>query len=290
MTTGLADAHLHLFSRGYRGRYGQGLPGGGSDIEAYESLRAAHGIVAGLVVGYEADGIDPGNNAYLRILAATRPWMATLAHVELSSILVPTQADRLLDAGHAGIALYAADASASTAIAQWPAATWESLARRRAIVSLNARPEAMDGLAPAVETGAGCRFMVAHLGLPGRYPVPPGSAEAAERLAPLLRLARRANVFVKISGLYAVSEPPHAYPHPATGPFIDLLLDRLGPGRCLWGSDFSPCLDFVSFAQALSIPWLERLAPAERGLVTGGTLLRLLGRDGGDGAVARPSA
>ena len=40
----LADAHLHLFRRGFPGIYGKSLLG--PEVEAYESLRAAHAIEA----------------------------------------------------------------------------------------------------------------------------------------------------------------------------------------------------------------------------------------------------
>ena len=97
-------------------------------------------------------------------------------------------------------------------------------------------------------------------------------------MRPLLRLAAFPNTMVKISGLYAVSDPAHGYPHAAAAPYIDLLLDGFSPGHCLWGSDFSPALDFVSFAQTVSNPWLDRLTPAEREGLMGGNLLSLLAR------------
>lgn len=59
---------------------------------------------------------------------------------------------------------------------------------------------------------------------------------------------------------------------------MDIILDRFGAPRCLWGSDFSPALDHVSFAQTVSTPWLERLDDDDRALVMGGNLLRLLDR------------
>ncbi len=86
------------------------------------------------------------------------------------------------------------------------------------------------------------------------------------------------NVFVKISGLYAISVPEHGYPHAAAGPFIDAVIERFGVARCLWASDFPPALDLVSFAQTIDNPLLGGLAPAERDAVMGGNLLRLLGR------------
>ena len=93
-----------------------------------------------------------------------------------------------------------------------------------------------------------------------------------------MALAPLPNAFVKISGLYAISDPAHAYPHPAARPFVESVLENFGPERCLWASDFAPALDFVSFAQTVANPWLDGLAESERADVMGGNLLRLLGR------------
>ena len=263
MTAGLADSHLHIFRNGMPSGSGRPVLGNDSEIEAYEAFRRVHGIVAGLVVGYEGDGIDPGNNSYIRSLAASHPWMATLANVSGQAPLEPTAAERLLREGHAGLAVYLPDAAAGTTLADWPAETWRILAAHRAILSLNARPAAAAAAAPAIRRQGECRFVFSHLGLPGRLATVPGPAEAANRIAALLAMAGLDQVMVKISGLYAVSDPPHGYPHPAAAPFIELLLDRFGPSRCLWGSDFSPALEFVSFPQTLTIPYLGGLSPGE---------------------------
>jgi predicted TIM-barrel fold metal-dependent hydrolase len=274
----LADAHVHFFRNGFPATRGGTVIEGRSDIEAYEALRAEHGIAASLVVGYEADGIDPENNGYIRALAATRPWMATLAYLPAHPAPDSASIEALLAGGHAGFAVYLPDAASASAFAAWPAELWHPAEERRAIVSLNARPEATDAAAAAVRGHAGCTFLFAHLGLPGRYPAAPDASQAAARIRPLLHLADCSQVRVKISGLYAVSDPPEGHPHAAARPFIELLLDRFGPGRCLWGSDFSPALEFVSFPQTAAVPWLDGLAREERELVMGRNLLKLLGR------------
>lgn len=278
MTGRLADAHLHLFRCGFPGRCGRSVLGRDSEIEAYEAFRTAHGIEAGLVVGYEGDGIDPQNNDYIREVAADRPWLATLAYADSRGSLNDGSIERWMGAGHVGIALYLSDPAAVENIAAWPATVWRSLERHRAIVSVNAQPPQIDRLVPVVEAHSGCSFLFSHLGLPGRCPSTPTAQEASRRLQPLMRLAHTPHALVKISGLYAVSEPAHAYPHAAAAPFIDLLIERFGPERCLWGSDFSPALDFVSFAQTASIPWLDDLSAADLRRVMGGNLLRLLKR------------
>jgi L-fuconolactonase len=157
------------------------------------------------------------------------------------------------------------------------------LRTQRAILSLNARPAATSHLPEVVDALAGCPMLFSHLGLPGQAARVPTAGEAGERLAPLLRLASFDHVAVKLSGLYAVSDPGHDFPHAAAQPFVDLLLDAFGPARLLWGSDFSPALDFVSFAQAADARPLAACSPAEAADVLGGNLLRLLDdREGGE--------
>lgn len=244
----------------------------------YESLRATHAIEAGLVVGYQGGGIEPDNNAFIRSLAADRPWMATVAYVDAGIAPPPGVVSALLADGHVGIALYLEESADAEAARTWPAATWRFLQERGAIVSLNVAPDVLASFAPVAEENAGCAFLVSHMGLPGSYAAPPSAGEAAARLDPLLGMARLPNVRVKISGAYAVSDPPYAFPHEAAAPFVDLILDRFGPERCLWGSDFSPALDHVSFAQTVASPWLDGLGAGEREDVMGGNLRRLLGR------------
>lgn len=272
----LADAHLHLFRTGYPGIYGESLLR--PDIEVYETLRRVHDIAAGLVVGYEGEGIDPQNNMYIRALAAERPWMHTLAYADAHSSPSPQTFKSILESGHAGISLYITDPTTAGAAAGWLASAWSVLHNAGAAVSLNAVPESLLLLSAVIEKFPGCIFLVAHMGLPGSYRTSPGREEAKERLKPLLQLARLPNVLVKISGLYAISDPAYAYPHVAAEPFLDLILERFGVDRCVWGSDFSPALDHVSFAQTATSPWLDRLPDADRALVMGGNLLRLLNR------------
>jgi L-fuconolactonase len=272
----IADAHLHLFTNGFRGRGGSSPAGPGLEVDAYEVLARRHGVVAGLVIGYEGEGIDPVNNSYIRSLAATHPWMSTVAHVSANAAPDPARLDRLLELGHRGIALYVTGKETAGAVSSWPTESWRCLEERRAIVSVNASPAGTQGLLDLVERTSGCTFLFSHLGEPGRFTQPPSADAAAHRLGALLRLAGNDNVYVKISGLYAISDPATAYPHEAAWPFIDLVLDEFGPSHCLWGSDFSPCLDDVSFEQVIRNPVVERLPAADYDSVMGGNLMELL--------------
>ena len=271
----LADAHMHLFQRGYHRPDLPSLLGDG-ELQAYEALRAIHGIELALAIGYEADGIDPGNNAHLRQLSRTRSWLRTLAFVETTPLPKPESIEALLNDGHAGLAIYAVDRPRAEALLQWPGSCWQALQSSGAIVSFNARPEAIALLGSLVSEWAGVKFLFSHLGLPGV--IGPGTSPDTirDRLQPLLSIARVPNVYAKISGLYALSEPQHAFPHDDADLVIRRVLDAFSPARCLWASDFTPALEFVSFPQTIDWPGCNELSYAEQRLVFHDNLVRLL--------------
>lgn len=281
----IIDSHLHLFRKGY-GRFGGPSPlGTQSEVDAYEAFMKTHGIGGGLIVCYEADGIDPGNNAYVRKLAGTRPWIASLAYLDARSMPDAGAVESLLAAGHVGIVAYLLDTETASAFARWPREVWHLLSECRAIVSLNARPAATALLEPVIAAAPGCRFLFSHLGLPGPAAAGLSRTEAAARLEPLLRLADAKNVGVKLSGLYAIDPAP---PHAAAVPFVDLLIDAFAPSDLHWGSDFSPALGFESFEETLHIPGLAALTDQARALATGDGLAAKIAdvrrRPGGPGA------
>ena len=276
--TSLADSHIHLFRNGYAGRYGRSPAGSGSEVDVYETLRRAHDISAALVVGYEDDGIDPQNNAYLRELAASRPWMATLAYLRPAELAHASLTERVLADGHVGVAFYVTERAVADALTSVESDTWRPLDEHGAIVSVNVVADCLPAVEAVASAHRECEILIAHLGDPGRYADVPQRSAAALSFAPLLRLAALPNVHVKISGLYAVSDPPHDYPHRQATPFVDLALEHFGPSRCVWGSDFSPSLDFVSFEQTVGLVQLAGLSGGDRRLVMGGNLLQLLRR------------
>ena len=265
----LADAHVHLFADGYAG-----APAGSDELAAYERIRERHGISCTLVVGYEGEQRYAGNTEHVLALAEQRSWIAPLGFLRDS----PPGLE-LIRAVHAaggiGFAIYLAGDEEGTAFAGWPPALRHELSGQAAVLSFNARPEAVAAADAALRDLDGCSLLFSHLGLPGRHDQVPSPAAARERLAPLLALAGRPNVAVKLSGAYAVAP----YPHAAAQPFVDLLLDAYGPERLLWGSDFSPALDHVSFVEATATHLLSSCTTQEIDAVMGGNLLRLLRKE-----------
>jgi L-fuconolactonase len=276
----IADSHMHLFRNGYAGVYGRSPAGTDDEVTAYEAFRSVHNIVTALAVGYEDAQIDPSNNSHLRDLAQARQWMVTVAFVAAGPPPAPGCLERLLAAGHRGISLYLNDAAAAESVAEWAPSTWALLEEHRAIVSLNLGSQAIPVVSSLAARYRGCSFAISHLGDPGSFRDTPTAADAENLIRPLLSLSAHGNTYVKISGLYAVSNPSYDYPHPQATPFVRLLLDAFGPDRCMWGSDFSPCLDHVSFEQVINPVQLSGLPEHDYARVMGGNLIDLVGRGG----------
>lgn len=273
----LGDAHLHLFSGGFPGPDGRPLLGRNSEIDAYNELRIAYGITSGLVVGYEAGGIDPNNNSYLRRLAASNPWISSVAYLEVAPVPTAKRIEYILAQGHAGIAVYLPDAQSGRTLSSWPSAVWDAINAGRAVVSLNARPEATGALWSTIERTPDAVYAFAHLGLPGPSPTNLTRSAAGDRIGALLGLSRLANVYVKLSGLYAVQGGGEVRQFPsAANTYVDLLLSEFGASRCMWGSDFSPVLGSSTFQEALALEPVAKLSASERDMVMGGTLELIL--------------
>jgi len=268
----LADSHIHLFRDGYTSRYGTAFARD-DEVALYEAFRSVHNIGPALVIGYEGDERFAGNNRYIAECSRQRPWVRPL---QFRAIDNPPSLREEADGAYLGIALYAMTEEDSLALCRWPREAIELLNARNSIVNLNARPEALAAIGPFAKRLGDCAILVSHLGLPGAYRMPPTAEAAFARLGPLRELGKLSHVGVKISGLYAVSNPAHDYPHHSAYPFLNVLILEFGADRLYWGSDFSPALEHVSFAQ--TIDTIPRLGWSEDDMeaIMGGNLRRLL--------------
>lgn len=238
-------------------------------MDVYESLRREHRIRAALVLGYEGEAAYRGNNEYVAQLAAKHDWIAALAFTPLDAPRVPCEP-------FAGITIFLTTPEDVGRFAAWPRATFDALSSAGMIVSVNAVPETLARAREPLLRLEGCAVLISHLGQPGAYERPPADADVSAVLRPLLSLARAQHIGVKLSGLYDVSIPAHDFPHRAAQPFIARIADAFGSERLYWGSDFSPALDHVSFAQTISAVSDLSWSTAERTAILGGNLRRLL--------------
>jgi L-fuconolactonase len=119
------------------------------------------------------------------------------------------------------------------------------------------------------------QFVLDHLGL---MPVlsPPPPENPFDDLNSVLALARYPNVAVKLTGLCTLSHRPF--------PFDDLwrplnrTFDAFGIDRCMWGSDWTRALEFVTYAEAVAA-FRDHLAlsSSDRDALMGGTVRRIFG-------------
>lgn len=269
-----ADSHIHLFQPGFV----ETLPAScrritPDETTLYEALAAKHNIKTALVVGYEADAAYQGNNDYLATLIPIHTWVRPVAFYANPAAITLESLETRRAQGFVGISMYLFDKTEAL-LNSVPEQIWRWLVEHRWLLSINSTAEQWLGWHGILQRFPDLRLLISHLGLPK---APTSTDEAAENLATVTALAKFPQVYTKLSGFYALSNPAHEYPHRAGWPLVGVLLDHFGPKRLLWGTDFSPALEFVSFPQTLDVlNYLDCLEPAARTLIEGENLIHLL--------------
>lgn len=273
-----ADAHAHFFQPGYVAT----LPDScrrvqPNEVTLYQALAQQHHIQQVLAIGYEAEDWATGNNRYLTQLAASYPWIRPVAFVHEPANLEVSALEKWQRESFIGLSFYHFNPQQTSALGQVSNEVWLWLAQQHWLVSINSRGEHWTAWLPVLERQPDLRVLVSHLGLPPAVSEAPAEATAQQALQEVLALARFPDVRVKLSGFYALTQPGYDYPHQAAWPYVEVLLAAFGSTRLLWGSDFSPSLEWLSFPQTfglfsampfLSGPDIER--------IEGGNLLALL--------------
>lgn len=111
------------------------------------------------------------------------------------------------------------------------------------------------------------KFVLDHLGKPRIR-----SGQLDPWRTHLRELARRPNVFCKVSGM--VTEADYrAWTEAQLRPFFEVALEAFGPGRLMFGSDWPVCRVACSYAewQRVVAGWIAALTPAEQLAILGGT-------------------
>lgn len=259
----LADAHIHLFQRGFPGRYGSLFTGG--DLSVYEKMRKVHCIGPALVVGYEGEPWARGNNRHIARLARQYSWIIPLAYFDPINALAPRQLSARWQQGFAGLSLYVFKNEEVDALNSLSPEFIDLLNQHRAIISLNCPPGIAGQIRPFLERLGDTRILLSHLGMPEKM------TGAIRQLRPILRLAALPHVGVKVSGAYALN----TYPHSGLSEVVKKLSADFGASRLYWGSDFCPALDFVSFEQTIDLGQSEKFLTKE---IYGRNLMRIVKR------------
>ncbi len=119
----------------------------------------------------------------------------------------------------------------------------------------------------------GLKIVIDHLGKP---PIAAGELEPwATQLA---AAAAQANVYAKVSGLNTAADPEH-WSADDLRPFVDVALERFGPERLMFGSDWPVCLMAGDYERVWSetLRVLDGAPGATRDAVLGETAAALYG-------------
>lgn len=147
---------------------------------------------------------------------------------------------------------------------------WHRARTLGVVVSILARMEHVPAIARRAERFPDVPMIVDHLAHPD-----PVAGPISTAFQEFLALAGRPNVFVKPTGFHNFSKRP--YPHEDCDDLFRAVLDRFGPGRLIWGSDFPHVLLKAGYGPALR--HFERRYPflgkEDRDLVMGGNANRL---------------
>ena len=92
----------------------------------------------------------------------------------------------------------------------------------------------------------------------------------------MAELAKRENVFCKISGMVTEIKDRDAWDIDLMQPYVDVVLDAFGPNRLMFGSDWPVCLlesEYVRWNSAVK-KMISKLSTDEQAEILGGTAIR----------------
>ncbi len=108
-------------------------------------------------------------------------------------------------------------------------------------------------------------FVLDHIGKPeiGKGKMEPWTKNLRE-------LARRQNVFCKLSGM--VTEAGPAWTEERLRPYAETVLEAFGTGRVIFGSDWPVCTARIRYGEWVRLvsKWIARLSPDEQNNIMGG--------------------
>lgn len=240
-----------------------------------------HALIVAAGIGRPESPSNLDNNEYVAAGVRRYPDRLSLAvevdghwSPEYGSAGAAARLDRLVDELPAAtVALYPAP-QADGWLDQGPGAeVIERAAQLLLPISVAVTPERRDELRAVARRHPGAVFLLHHLGLP-RSELLAGRGTGALTTA----YGDLDNVYLKLSGLHYAAgpgeRPPFEHVHRVV---VEPLLDKLGPHRFVWGSDFPAYRDRASYAHALDVLACLDASDHEVTMIAGSTMAGLLG-------------
>lgn len=117
------------------------------------------------------------------------------------------------------------------------------------------------------------RIVIDHLGLTQLH-VPPQPDEPFGDLPNVLKLAEFDNVAIKVTGTCTLSSEP--YPFDDIWEPLARVFDAFGIDRCLWGTDWTRAINFLTYEQGVEpFRLTDRLSDSDRAALMGGSLQKI---------------
>jgi L-fuconolactonase len=273
----IIDAQLHCYERDHPGRPWHAVLTGPSEVTGDQTVAAmdAAGVDGAILVSaftmYRYDAsyalevrerhpdrfalikpVDPADPAVAEIIA---DWKRTPGTVGVRMLLV-----------RSNLAEDAADPGLNRVLAE--------AARVSLPVNLHIAGRLDQGIA-LIRRNPDTQIIVDHLGLVQPHEPPVPAAPWAD-LPQVLTLAKLPNVAIKITGACTLSREP--YPYADIWDPVCRVIDAFGIDRCLWGTDWTRAVKFLSFAQGVdAFRDTDRISAGDKVKLMGGTLTRLYG-------------
>ena len=273
----IIDSQVHAYERNQPGRPWHGVLAGPDEVTGDQMVSAmdAVGVDGAILVSaftmYRYDPtyarevhkrhpgrfalvrpVDPADPAVADIIA---DWKRTPGAVGVRMLLV-----------RSGLAADAADPGLNRVLA--------TAARLSLPVNLHIAGRLAQGT-ELIRRNPDTQIIVDHVGLvqPHEPPVP---AEPWAELPDVLALAKLDNVAIKISGACTLSRQP--FPYPDIWDPLCRVIDAFGIDRCLWGTDWTRAVNFLTYAQGVdAFRMTDRISPGDKAKLMGGTLARVYG-------------
>jgi predicted TIM-barrel fold metal-dependent hydrolase len=273
----IIDSQVHTYERDHPGRPWHAVLTGPPEVPGDQMIAAmdAAGVDGAILVSaftmYRYDAsyalevyrkhsdrfalikpVDPANPAVAEVIA---DWKRTPGTVGIRMLLI-----------RAGLTEDAADPGLNRVL--------KEAARHSLPVNLHIAGRLDQGI-ELIRRNPDTQIIVDHLGLvqPHEPPVP---EHPWADLPQVLTLAKMPHVAIKISGACTLSR--EAFPYNDIWDPVCRMIDAFGIDRCMWGSDWTRAVKFLSYAQAAeAFRITKRLSDSDKAKLMGGTLTRIYG-------------
>ena len=119
------------------------------------------------------------------------------------------------------------------------------------------------------------QIVIDHVGL-FQPDSPPAPENPFSDLSSVLAVAEHDNVAIKISGACTLSH--ESFPYNDIWEPLSRIFEAFGLERCLWGTDWTRALDFLTYEQGVAaFRDTDRLTDSDRAILMGGSLARIYG-------------